>query len=193
MEHFNGKTGLLKTKYKSAVYIDRVFTIFLYLYTATILRKLVDCMSHYKLYHGQVRMSPMHPTIQKLYTLYSFWINKSYVTKLDYCIIQHVVLSKEETDLFNHLTDLVNVLSTLDTKYAKIYYNLNVAEILIHDYPDIPILTLPHIWTKETKLDTAYNIVHALPEELLSVFYRQCKECWDKPVSGLSLNRVIRF
>lgn len=157
---------------------------------ASILRQLLNTFDQ-KLYYGNVRVSKIHPTIEKLYRLYSFWINYSYVAKLDYYITLHIPLTKHQVELFDHLGQLIALIDVEKFKYARIYYNLNVSEVLMHDYPSIDMIQVPKL-TIDGKLQFVYIIRKILSPELLESIKGQCETCKVKPISGLSLKRNLK-
>lgn len=190
MEYFNTKTGLLKTKYKVGKYVDEIFCIYLYLYIAIILKQVLDTFDQ-MLYYGNVRVSKIHPIVEKLYRLYSFWVNYSHVAKLDYYLNSHIPFTKKQVNLFGYLCGLVNLLDLEKCKYAKLYYNLNVSEILMHDYSSVDMVQLPKM-TIDGKLQFIYTMRKILPTELLVPIEYQCQSCRTKPISGLTLKRHLK-
>lgn len=191
MEYFNSKTGLIKTRYKTTKYVDEIFCIHLYLYMASILRQLLMTFDQ-KLYYGNVRVSKIHPTVEKLYKLYSFWINYSHVAKLDYYLTCHIPFTKNQFELFDHLSQLVSLIELEKYTYTRLYYNLNVSEILMHNnYPSIELVQVPKL-TIDGKLQFVYIIRKILSPELLESIKGQCETCKVKPISGLSLKRNLK-
>lgn len=199
IEYFNPKTGLIKSKYKTTQIIDKLFTLHLYLYTAFVLRQVLKpiVIKTEKFRSPEVTLTnvnrplPLHPTVKQLYNLYSFWINYTSVAKLDYALSTKVQI---DSDLFNHLSDLTNQLSKMDVahvKYVKLYYKLNVSEILMHDEYNKPIQiqSLPSKWTNDNKLEFIYKIQKTLPSEVFQPFHNLCNACNLKQVSSLSLER----
>ena len=191
MEYFNSKTGLIKTKYKTVKFVDEIFCIYLYLYMANVLKKLLDTFDQ-KLYYGNVWVSKIHPTVEKLYRLYSFWINYSHVAKLDYYLTLHIPFTEQQVKIFDHLSELVSLMELHKYEYARLYYNLNVSEVLMHvDYPSIELVHVPRL-TIDGKLQFIYTMQKLLSSELLQPIKGQCKTCKDKPISGLTLKRHLK-
>ena len=193
MEYFNSKTGLIKTKYKTSKCIDEIYCIYMYMYMACILRQLLNTFDQ-KLYYGNVRVSKLHPTVEKLYKLYSFWINYSHVAKLDYYLTCHIPFTKDQFKLFDNLSQLVSLIELEKYKYAKLYFNINVSELFLHEYKYDELIELSFgKFTNDAKLDFIYKIRKYLPSNvLLEPLQGQCETCKVKQVSGLTLKRNLK-
>lgn len=190
MDYFNSKTGLIKTKYKTGQYIDQLFYIYLYMYVANILKLLLATFDQ-KYFYGNVQKSKLHPTIEKLYNMYTFWINSRHVAQLDYYTTQHIPFTARQIELFDHLGEFVKLFNNVNVKYPKVYYNLNVSEILMHtSYTDIELESLPKM-TNDGKLQFIYNMRKKIPPELWYPLDSQCDECKSKPIPSITLERKL--
>lgn len=188
MEYFNLKTGKFKTKYKTTANIDKIWLTSLYLYTARVLKKLLTLTHEQEYAFGTVKVTRVHPTIEKLYKLYSFWMNYRHVAQLDYHVILQIPLKQDEVVLFDHITHLVNILSTHDYTFLKRCFNISVAEILLHPGDDdLELASLPSKWTNENKL----YFIYSQPLELLEPIDTLCEACIHTPIPSLSLERNL--